>query len=482
MRGVLAGVARMPSAAREHALAVVVEQHDAELDRDARRLVRTLGVAEPDRAAALEVVGTVQRAVLRDAVAGRRAVDGRSWTPTVRFEAVRAVGHEAAQGRLAVTPYQHRLAADRAALLALRQAAAATDRAIAQAVPQAGAPRRAALPGMVFPPVPKVVAPPTLVPRTQAVRRGVGHPAAATGPARSSHATRSVRFGAAAALSSVTLIFGAAIAPADDNVPEGATGDFELDSLQLQPFGLKPFDLDGVEPTTGPEGEEVEEVPQVVPAPEPSPTPSATAEQPARPAPEPAPRLADAAAPQPAPEPAPAPAPVAPSPGATPPAPDRAATRLTPGRDGWDSARDEWQRLQDEWDRAREEWERARDDWRRARETGTAAGKAPGGVPGSPARQRRRRPPQEARRSPSRARTSVPSAGADAAARLSSATWSTISARWMRTSRGASMPTRTPSLLTDTTVTTTSSPMRIRSPTFRPSTSIRVLLTSRGSS
>ncbi|WP_139123126.1 hypothetical protein [Cellulosimicrobium cellulans] len=36
VRGVLAGVSRMPSAAREHALAVVGAQHAPELEHDAR--------------------------------------------------------------------------------------------------------------------------------------------------------------------------------------------------------------------------------------------------------------------------------------------------------------------------------------------------------------------------------------------------------------------------------------------------------------
>jgi hypothetical protein len=390
VRGVLAGVVRMPSAAREHALAVVGAQHSAELDRDARRLVRALGVAEPDRAAALEVVGTVQRTVLHDALTGRRVVDGRDWSPTVRFESVHAVRREAAHGRLSVTPYQHRLAADRAALLALRQAAAATDRAIAQAARQAearaarpvlgtaaepvrrpvagtgrpvgGVSRGVALPGMVFPPVPKAPAP-GLVPGVDGVRRGSGRPAV-PGPARSSNATRSVRFGAAAALSSVTLIFGAAIAPADDSGPEGGTDDFELDSLQLQPFGWKPFDLDGVDVPAGSE-EAAEEVPQVIPAPTPTVTPSPEPEQPA-PVPEPEPAA-------PAPAPAPTPAPPA---GSTPPPSESGrpgGSTTVPGWDSgdrgeWDEVREDWDRLQESWERARQDWERARDDWRRARD------------------------------------------------------------------------------------------------------------------
>lgn len=388
VRGLLAGVPRMPSAAREHALAVVGAQHAPELEHDARRLVRTLGVADADRPAALEVVGAVQRGVLHDAVSGRRVVDGRSWAPTVRFEAARAVRHEAARGRLGVTPYQHRLAADRAALLAVRQVAAAAERAAAERAaaeraaaeraaaaqsearaartvrataaeqlrPVASTGRRVALPGMVFPPVPQIPSP---------------KPAPVAAPprtGRSSGTTRSVRFGAAAALSSVTLIFGAAIAPADDSGTGGTPGEFELDRLQLHPFGWKPFDLDGVEPAEGTD-EAVTEAPQVVPAPEPPPveTPSPEPEQP-----EPAPSTP---APQPAPEPAPAPAP-APAPPATTPAPQQpaqpGAPGSTPGRgqgdQHWDSGDDDWQRLRESWDRARRDWEQARDDWRNARD------------------------------------------------------------------------------------------------------------------
>jgi hypothetical protein len=397
VRGVLAGVSRMPGAAREHALAVVGAQHAAELDRDARRLVRSLGVAEPDRAAALEVVATVQRTVLHDALSGRRVVDGPAWSPTVRFESAHAVRREAARGRLSVPPYQHRLAADRATLLALRQAAAAADRATAQAEaaraarpahdtaaasvrwapvrpltvrPVPGTERRVALPGMVFPPVPKAPVP-HLAPGGT-VPRGLRPATSPAGPVRSSNATRSVRFGAAAALSSVTLIFGAAIAPADDSAPDGGTGDFELDSLQLQPFGWKPFDLDGVDVPAGSD-EAAEEVPQVVPAPTPTPTPTPEEAPPAPSAPEPA-----APAPAPTTPPAPAPTPAPPAgtagDGTRPSEPGRPdGSTSTPGwgsgdRDDWSGVREDWDRLQESWERARQDWEKARDDWRRTRD------------------------------------------------------------------------------------------------------------------
>ncbi|MFC8923876.1 hypothetical protein [Cellulosimicrobium sp. NPDC057127] len=407
VRGVLAGVVRMPVAAREHALAVVGAQHSDELSRDARRLVRALGVEETDRGAALEVVGTVQRGVLRDAVSGHRVVDPRAWAPTVRFEAVRAVRDEAARGRLVVTPYHHRLAADRAALLTLRQAAATTDGAITRATraatqarqtpvravrdtaaepvrrPVAGTGHRVALPGMVFPPVPQAA--PRVVPPADRVRRGTRRAALqdvqgvqGVRTVRSSNATRSVRFGAAAALSSVTLIFGAAIAPADDSAPDGTAGEFELDRLQLQPFGWKPFDLDGVEPSTGSQ-EPVAEVPQVVPAPEPSPEPPVTTQP--EPAPAPAPEtVAPAPAPEPpAPGPVPAPPPAAPpagGPGGATPPPTPAPPSGTPAAPGrgaddqqdWDRVREDWERVRDRWERARSDWEQAREDWRRTRD------------------------------------------------------------------------------------------------------------------
>ncbi|MBE9927660.1 hypothetical protein G8C93_17410, partial [Cellulosimicrobium cellulans] len=116
--------ATVPEGERERAVAGLVAAHAVGLARDARRHVRAAGVSGTDQVAALRAVTDAQRAVLDDLVAGRRPLEGRAWSPTVRFEALRAVRALAAEGAVAVPPYRHRLAADRAALLLLRENAA----------------------------------------------------------------------------------------------------------------------------------------------------------------------------------------------------------------------------------------------------------------------------------------------------------------------------------------------------------------------
>ncbi|MGN0110578.1 MAG: hypothetical protein ACI38P_02910, partial [Cellulosimicrobium funkei] len=221
--------ATVPEGERERAVAGLVAAHAVGLARDARRHVRAAGVSGTDQVAALRAVTDAQRAVLDDLVAGRRPLEGRAWSPTVRFEALRAVRALAAEGAVAVPPYRHRLAADRAALLLLREAAAVVDRS--------PAPREVVRTGAVaagFPPTPHpldeaTATRPLPTSRSAATVSSAHAPArperrralGVRGRARSSGPGRPVRWGAAAVLSAATLAFGVVVAPAQDEVGGG---------------------------------------------------------------------------------------------------------------------------------------------------------------------------------------------------------------------------------------------------------------------
>ena len=221
--------ATVPEGERERAVAGLVAAHAVGLARDARRHVRAAGVSGTDQVAALRAVTDAQRAVLDDLVAGRRPLEGRAWSPTVRFEALRAVRALAAEGAVAVPPYRHRLAADRAALLLLREAAAVVDRspaprevvrtgAVAAGLPPTPHPLDEATASRPLPTSrPAGTASSARTPARRERRRAPG----VRGRARSGGPGRPVRWGAAAVLSAATLAFGVVVAPALDEVGGG---------------------------------------------------------------------------------------------------------------------------------------------------------------------------------------------------------------------------------------------------------------------
>ncbi|WP_144680701.1 hypothetical protein [Cellulosimicrobium sp. TH-20] len=221
--------ATVPEGERERAVAGLVAAHAVGLARDARRHVRAAGVSGTDQVAALRAVTDAQRAVLDDLVAGRRPLDGRAWSPTVRFEALRAVRALAAEGAVAVPPYRHRLAADRAALLLLREAAAVVDRrpaprevvrtgAVAGGLPPTPHPLDEATASR---PLPTSRSAATASPAHAPARRERRRVPGVRGRTRSSGPGRPVRWGAAAVLSAATLAFGVVVAPAQDEVGGG---------------------------------------------------------------------------------------------------------------------------------------------------------------------------------------------------------------------------------------------------------------------
>ncbi|WP_431893208.1 hypothetical protein [Cellulosimicrobium funkei] len=220
--------ATVPEGERERAVDGLVAAHAVGLARDARRHVRAAGVSGTDQVAALRAVTDAQRAVLDDLVAGRRPPEGRAWSPTVRFEALRAVRALAAEGAVAVPPYRHRLAADRAALLLLRETAAVVDRPAPREVVRAGAV------AVGLPPTPHPLDEATATRVLPTVRPAAPVSSAHTparqerrraprvrGRARTSGPGRPVRWGAAAVLSAATLAFGVVVAPAQDEVGGG---------------------------------------------------------------------------------------------------------------------------------------------------------------------------------------------------------------------------------------------------------------------
>ncbi|PTU56367.1 hypothetical protein DBB34_09355 [Sphaerisporangium cinnabarinum] len=366
--------ATVPESEHDRAVAGLVAAHAVGLARDARRHVRASGVTGTDRAAALRAVTDAQRAVLDDLVTGRRPLDGRAWAPTVRFEAVRAVRALAADGTVVVPPYRHRLAADRVALLVLRESAAVVDLAAPREVVRTGA----VVAGIPAAPhavgdatalcaLPAARPAPAVVPARSPARRG-RRALVARGRARSTVQGRSVRWGAAAVLSAATLVFGVAVAPAADEVgpgpgvsarPEqvllgtapgtGSTGWAPLDGagaaavrLDLSApvlTGLAPSTAPAVELVDEPADESVDEsvgtgvvgdaadepvdapLPVVVPA---APGPADRETTPPAPAPAPAP------APPPAPAAAPKPTPAAPTPSSKPTPKPAPATRPAP--------------------------------------------------------------------------------------------------------------------------------------------------------
>ncbi|QDW62473.1 hypothetical protein [Oerskovia sp. KBS0722] len=247
----LSGLAALPASAREHALAEFCASRAGELAREARRVVRAHLVAPADRPAALDAVTTAQQALLRDVAAGHRSIDPRTWLPTLRAESARAVRRSAAQVSV-VAPYRQRLAAQRANLLAVRETAA--DR-----VPPAVSPRPAvATVGSTG--VASVVPPPSALTDgadvAPALKDPVGlatrRPAGSVGMPR--HARRrpgtvlghgmsprkSLRWSAAALLSTVTIVVGAAVAPAEERpVDETGTSTVSfVDRLTMPIVGL----------------------------------------------------------------------------------------------------------------------------------------------------------------------------------------------------------------------------------------------------
>ncbi|MET3977031.1 hypothetical protein ABIE39_003350 [Cellulosimicrobium sp. 4261] len=377
--------ATVPESEHDRAVAGLVAVHAVGLARDARRHVRASGVTGTDRAAALRAVTDAQRAVLDDLVTGRRPLDGRAWAPTVRFEAVRAVRALAADGTVVVPPYRHRLAADRVALLVLRETAAVVDLPASREVVRAGAvasgvPAAPPASGDAAVPcaLPSARPTPSVAPAHDLARRD-RRALVAQGRARSRVQGRSVRWGAAAVLSAATLVFGAVVAPAEDEVgpglgvsarPEqvllgtapgtGSTGWAPLDGVGAAAvrLDLSAPVLTGLAPSTAPAVELVDEpaddsvgesvgtgvgdaadepvdapLPAVVPA---APGPAVRETTPPAPAPAPPPAPAAApkpspAAPKPSPKPTPKPAPAArPAPTPVPARPAPPVTRPAP--------------------------------------------------------------------------------------------------------------------------------------------------------
>ncbi|MFF3064712.1 hypothetical protein ACFVQ3_09145 [Oerskovia sp. NPDC057915] len=233
--GALSGLADLPPGAREQALAEFWASRAGELAREARRVVRACLVAPDDRSAALDAVTRTQQALLRDVAAGRRSIDPRSWVATVRAESALAVRRSAAEGTVAVAPYRQRLAAQRAHLLAVRETAAV-------AVPPAVSPRTAVVA------VGSTTVAPSLVPVGRVAHRPTGR-AGTPRHARRQAGTvlghgmsprRSLRWSAAALLSTVTIVVGAAVAPAEER-PAGETGTSNVsfvDRLTMPIVGL----------------------------------------------------------------------------------------------------------------------------------------------------------------------------------------------------------------------------------------------------
>ncbi|WP_336707474.1 hypothetical protein [Oerskovia sp. USHLN155] len=248
----LSGLAALPASAREHALAEFWASRAGELAREARRVVRAHLVAPADRTAALDAVTTAQQALLRDVAAGHRSIDPRTWVPTLRAESARAVRRSAAQGAVAVAPYRQRLAAQRANLLAVRETAA--DR-----VPPAASTRPAVVTvgstgvASAIPPSAPLadgagVAPVLKAPVGLAARRTTGsagiprharrRPGTVLGHGMSPR--QSLRWSAAALLSTVTIVVGAAVAPAEERpVDETGTSNVSfVDRLTMPIVGL----------------------------------------------------------------------------------------------------------------------------------------------------------------------------------------------------------------------------------------------------
>ncbi|MHA7132042.1 hypothetical protein [Oerskovia turbata] len=277
----LTDLAELSGPAFESALAELAASRASELAREAWRVVRALDVAPSDRRAALGAVATIQRALFHDVATGRVPLEPRAWRPTVRAESARAVRTAAAQGAVTVAPRRQHLAAQRATLLAVRE------NAIPPTPPTFDAPVPQAMPAtQVLPVVPVVPfasavgAAPEAKPSVAAGPRGRGphrsaaptnprhvrHPA---GPGGHRHVTaqRSLRWGAAALLSSVTIVVGAAVAPAEErplNAPGSSSVSF-VDRLTLPILGMWNTLVSGGEGSSPSEVAPVDEAPDPTP-------------------------------------------------------------------------------------------------------------------------------------------------------------------------------------------------------------------------
>jgi hypothetical protein len=278
----LTDLAELSGPAFDSALADLAASRASELAREAWRVVRALDVAPSDRRAALGAVATIQRALFHDVATGRTPLEPRAWRPTVRAESARAVRTAAAQGAVAVAPRRQHLAAQRATLLAVRENAtppAAPDAPVAQAVPTTQI--LPIVPVMPFAPVPLTAdaapeATPSVAaaPRTRGRQRSappttprhVRHPAGSGGHRRVT-AQRSLRWGAAALLSSVTIVVGAAVAPAEErplNAPGSSSVSF-VDRLTLPILGVWNTLVSGGEGSSPSEVAPVDEAPDPTP-------------------------------------------------------------------------------------------------------------------------------------------------------------------------------------------------------------------------
>lgn len=273
MNDALARLAVIPAAARERAIAAVVAIHANELAHEARRVVRSLGVPPTDRSTALDLIATAQRALLHDVATGRRGIDPRTWAPAVRDESLRAVREAAAQGVITVAPHRQRLALRRAELLAVRQAPSGPSTSPAPVT-------------LVLPAVPaRAVAPTEKAAQAPRARRiGHGSRARVARPANVRHARqltgsaharpmtrRSLRWAAAGLLSTVTIVVGAAVAPAEERPADigGVTSNVSfVDRLTLPVLGL----WDKLFPNGGDEVPAVDPPSEEAPVATPSPT------------------------------------------------------------------------------------------------------------------------------------------------------------------------------------------------------------------
>lgn len=283
--GALAGLPALPVTACESALTELLAARAGDLAREARRVVRAYELAPADRATALDAVAAVQRALLLDVVAGRTSIDPRTWTLSVRGESARAVRRAAAQGAITVAPHRQRLATQRAALLAVREnASVGVPVETGTEQPVADVPVRTELSATAASPFESTTATgraPRSATGPLGPARHARSPVGAT-PGRRLTARRSARWGAAALLSSVTIMVGAAVAPAEER-PADAPGTSNVsfvDRLTMPIIGLwetlvpgsKDQDPADVSPTPDPPAPAVP-VPSV-PTPEPTPTPT----------------------------------------------------------------------------------------------------------------------------------------------------------------------------------------------------------------
>jgi hypothetical protein len=236
-------LATIPRAALDRALASLAASRAGVLAREALRVVRALDVAPDDRPAALEAITTVQRTLLHEVATGDRDLDARSWTPTVRAESAQAVRRAAAAGTVTLTPYRHRLAAQRATLLAARENASPDHEYAYEPTRHPATVPLVCASMATTAPASNGSSSPVQSPRVDAAHPR-GH--RVTGTARHVRPTgglvgtrrpttrRSLRWGAAALLSSVTIVVGAAVAPAEERPLDSPTSELSfVDRLTL---------------------------------------------------------------------------------------------------------------------------------------------------------------------------------------------------------------------------------------------------------